>query len=145
MQQQDPSNPLSLFSAIADRYSLQYSYEDPPKGLLKFVIPTQPKLSFELILTLQDADELCIYIGGVSFSFTLFPQQKTIDRFTECVDGLLNSTVKLTIAERFGSPVRGLLVRASDGKKLAGYWCTFWPFGLRTTRTIQNQRSSKMT
>lgn len=72
---------LELFSAIAERCGLQYSHEFPPQIELKFVIPRQAALDFELILTFQETDELHIYVDRMNFVFFPFPQPQVIECF----------------------------------------------------------------
>jgi len=131
---------LQLFQSLADKRGLKYSHEHPPHIDLKFVIPPQQQLDFELMLTLQEGDELFINVDDVRFSFFPFPKKEVVDVFSDCVARLLDGSARIEIADRFGSAARGTMIRISDGMRLARYYCTFWPFWLRTTRTIQNKR-----
>jgi hypothetical protein len=131
-----------LFQGIAGRHGLQYAEETPAEIDLGFRIPEQPGMSFELILTLQDTDELFIYIGNVRFSFAPFASREVQKGFADIVEGLIEGRVRVTLGQRPGAsaPVKATIERRRNGdwQVVARHSSTLWPFGL-TTRVLHNE------
>jgi hypothetical protein len=132
---------LQLFSGLAERHGLRWSHDFPAEIEISFTVPQQAGLDFRIDLTLQDDDELFIYVDGVRFSFFPFPRVDVVANFSECFERLVDGSARLDVADRFGSAARGEIIRVADGRTLARNWRTFWPFGLRTARSLRNQQA----
>ena len=110
------ADALKLFTTIAERRGLHFSYEMPPYVELVFTMPKQG-LDFELTLTFQDVDELHINLEDVRFSYFPFAVPKRRESFERAVTGLISGTHRVEIFSRpwARSAVKGFLQTLADG------------------------------
>jgi hypothetical protein len=132
-----------LFVALTERHRLRYSVERPPDVELVFKLATQPGLLFDVTLTMQNVDELCIFVN--SFAASYFPCSNPARRaqFEDAAEGLLSGRYRVISRVRSGwaGLVRSHLqsCEASEWRNLRSYTRLGLPFGRVVTTILQNQ------
>jgi hypothetical protein len=118
-----------LLAGIQQEFPLlRMEYQPPSEEVeLCLVIPQQPGLAFEVVLT-HEGDELQMGAGNL-FWLEWFPSddEDVVMTYRDAVVGLLEGRYRIMEHYRGGYPINAKLQRPNGEKwETLGVWCTVW-------------------
>jgi hypothetical protein len=134
---------FNLLAKLSVRHGLRFTRDPPPHHTgLTFVLMEQQRLSFEIVATLQEDDELYIYLEGARFVFLPVEKEFVRHRFEKAVDGLITGDWRVRVfSRRRNGPTIKAQLESFDGNAWRvehRYFHTFWPFRPMTSRVVRN-------
>jgi hypothetical protein len=108
-----------FFCDFADRHSLTISKVEQENVELLMVVVVQDRLSFELVLGLQNGDEINIGIG--KFWSHFFPFTAELESVSKLLDGLVTGKTRLVTHRQFSRVAFRDMEILSEGIWTRGY------------------------
>jgi len=140
-------NPVNMTEMIAVFEAIRASFphlkmrleRDHPHVDLSMDIPRQRGLAFDVSLNLQ-GDKLHLSAGACWLEWFPCTSADVVARFREAVQGVLSGNFRIVEHCRLGWPVKAELQRPQlDSWQTIGTWSRLYlPFGMKTTRVLQN-------
>jgi hypothetical protein len=102
-----------LFRSFAERHKFEIRRIEEPQMDLLLEVPSQPGLSFDIQLGLQNYDEINVGVGP--FWSYFFPFDKVKGTVSEALDGLVSGECRIAIHRQWGQVARCVLERRQSG------------------------------